>query len=193
MRFKVIMLGAAVAIALGCTKENINVPKDRVLSRGEIPSFDSDILFNLESNRVATEELSFVQWTDGHYNVRWGDVKGRKALPSNRPFAGEAGIVHLWELEWFSSLETIQDYEFFNCQGLRVVVLPPSVRSVGDQAFHNCASMDSLYIRGTEPPVLGADVFDIRVPVIVVPKGAKKAYMEASCWKGYIGSVEEEK
>ena len=165
---------------------------NHLIIRGEVPSRDSDIIMNRETNKRAVEEFSFVGWTDGCYNLRYGDIKDRKSLPGNIPFGGETSIEHLWELEWFSSLEVIQDYEFFGCSGLRVVVLPPSVRTIGRQAFKGCSRLDSLYLRGTSVPVLAEDTFDSVVPVIVVPKGTEEAYKAAPGWRKHREMIREE-
>ena len=173
-------------VTLGCTKLSPAPPeRNRILCRGETPCGDGDIIMNRETNRTAVEELSFVGWTDGHYNLRYGDVKDRKCLPANLPFGGERTIEHLWELEWFTSLEEIQPYEFFRCSGLRVVALPPSLRRIGSCAFSGCGALDSLYLRCQAPPELAPDTFGVRVPVIIVPGGTRKDYVEASGWGAF--------
>lgn len=192
MHSKVLLVLAVGLVTLGCTKEDPAVPdSNHLIIRGEVPSRDSDIIMNRETNKRAVEEFSFVGWTDGRYNLRYGDIKDRKSLPGNIPFGGEKSIEHLWELEWFSSLETIQDYEFYRCSGLRVVVLPPSVRSIGRQAFGGCYALDSLYVRGRVAPAIAGDAFDVKVPVIVVPRSAREAYDMADGWRAFREHIVE--
>ncbi len=87
-----------------------------------------------------------------------------------------------------SSVTTIGNYAFFNCDALTSVTIPSSVTSIGDYAFGNCYDLKVVNNYATEPQVITADVFDNLTPANIklhVVKGYKDAYNAAEVWKEF--------
>ena len=60
-----------------------------------------------------------------------------------------------------SHLESIGDNCFFSC-GLREIVIPRSVRLIGDHAFHMCIGLSSLrFEEGSQISSIGEGAFSV--------------------------------
>ena len=72
---------------------------------------------------------------------------------------------------------------FYSCEQMPQAVLPETLRFIGENAFNNCQSLDTLKVLNPVPPALGANAF-LNVPAftVVVPCGASDAYGEAEHW-----------
>ncbi|MCM1236454.1 MAG: leucine-rich repeat domain-containing protein, partial [Ruminococcus flavefaciens] len=49
------------------------------------------------------------------------------------------------ELELSHDIDAVSKYAFFNCQTLTEVIVPANIRSIGDEAFNQCASLLTVY------------------------------------------------
>ena len=72
---------------------------------------------------------------------------------------------------------------FYSCEQMPQAVLPETLRFIGENAFNNCQSLDTLKVLNPVPPALGANAF-LNVPAftVAVPCGAGDAYGEAGGW-----------
>ena len=80
---------------------------------------------------------------------------------------------------------------FFGCSSLKTVILPPSIASIGEQAFARCTSLLSVYLLATTAPTCDMSAFD-KVDrtwcTLYVPKGSK-SYQNEEVLKDFF--VEE--
>ena len=81
----------------------------------------------------------------------------------------------------------IESSAFKSCSNLQKVVLGNKVNSIEDEAFMECASLDTFRIITATPPVLEDDVFkDTPSDVLIqVPCGASSLYERVKGWKNY--------
>ena len=80
-----------------------------------------------------------------------------------------------------SSVTSIGSEAFQGCSGLTSINIPSSVTSIGSKAFGDCSSLTRVVFKGNKPPTNNHPVF-VNTPSIlklIVPKGAKSAYIEA--------------
>ena len=82
----------------------------------------------------------------------------------------------------------IGDNAFRNCTSLNSIVIGDNVTSIGNYAFLNCTSLTSITINNPVPPALGEAVF-YAVPataVLNVPSTATEAYAAAEQWRYFF-------
>ena len=61
-------------------------------------------------------------------------------------FSENAEVVSFNELQFFTGLETIDDYAFSFCTSLKEVVLPEGIKTIGESAFDGCAALSGIII-----------------------------------------------
>lgn len=78
------------------------------------------------------------------------------------------------------------------CTKLTDITLPASVTKVGEYAFYNCSSLQSVTFLGTTPPELGENAFlgTNSFLTIYVPASALSAYRQAPGWKAYVERIQ---
>ena len=78
----------------------------------------------------------------------------------------------------------IANNAFLYCRYVDKVVLPSTLRYVGDGAFKDCYELDTLQLGSIEPPAVSDDSFDgvNPLPVLVVPCSTAMAYNAAQYW-----------
>ncbi len=64
-------------------------------------------------------------------------------------FRFKTSITSFDELQYFTGLNAIGSYAFFNCENLTSVVFPDSIQTIGDYAFTGCRSLTSLKLPST--------------------------------------------
>ena len=99
----------------------------------------------------------------------------------------------------------IDDYAFRYCGGLKSVVIPESVSSIGGYAFSNCIRLIDIYVASSEPVDCDGintfesnnssdvrDKYDIyNYAVLHVPMGSKEKYAAAYEWR-YFSKIKED-
>lgn len=79
--------------------------------------------------------------------VKYWDLNGDGALSKEEAaavtsldmhFNSKEGITSFDELQYFTGLSSFKDSEFFRCQCLASVIIPPNVTSIGKNAFGDC-------------------------------------------------------
>ncbi len=69
-----------------------------------------------------------------------------KSLGKNSRYFQYKNIESFDELQFFTGLESIENYDFQYCNKLKSIILPPSVTSIGKQAFYQCTSLESVVL-----------------------------------------------
>ena len=81
------------------------------------------------------------------------------------------------------TITSIGDNAFQDCNIISYVLIPDSVRSIGNYAFSGCSGLSGIVLRGTEPPTVGTDVFaGCWMLVVNVPKSAESTYKADPSW-----------
>lgn len=95
-------------------------------------------------------------------------------------------------------VRTIDDGAFYNCENLTSIVIPKTVRSIGESAFMYCDDVETLICMVKNPfPIKGkgedgatfSNYFFNNVP-LYVPKGTADVYRETEGWKDFANIVE---
>ena len=100
-------------------------------------------------------------------------------------------ITSFEELQYFTSLTTIEDDVFFYCGSLSAIALPRSLTSIGN-AFSGCSSLMSITSFATVPPAVGANAFqDVPASATVHVQCSHTAmYQSAPGWNGFTNYEE---
>ena len=106
-------------------------------------------------------------------------------------FKGNKNIVSLTILD---NVEVIRAGAFQNCTNLKKIVLPSTLKEIGDNAFDGCESIGYISTKGGTPSTLGNNVFATSIKataILYVPTvGAISAYKESG-WKSYVDNILE--
>ena len=93
-----------------------------------------------------------------------------------------------------NSVKSIGDRAFWSCTGLTSVTIPNSVTSIGEVAFYNCSGLTDIYCHIEEPLTIEPRIFN-NVPrntcTLHVPVGSKVKYQAADVWKEFLNIVED--
>lgn len=128
------------------------------------------------------------------------------SVPANVKHIGKMcfyGDSKLATIQLAEGVESIGEMAFFLCtnSALSEVIIPSTVKEIGNLAFGNEAGQEktysritSYYVRATNPPTLLGELHNRPTsqpaPVIYVPKGSKAAYQAAQGWNSL--TIEEE-
>lgn len=84
-------------------------------------------------------------------------------------------------------VDTLESCSFGVCTDERIV-LPQSIKYIGDKVFTNCSQLSCLYLRGEIPPKLSTSAFaeeQYALVTLYVPVGSKTKYEMADVWKKF--------
>ena len=91
-----------------------------------------------------------------------------------------------------NSVTSIGDYAFHGCDSLKSITIPNSVTSIGKLAFYECYFLSTITCEAETPPTVGPYAFDgvsKSIPVYV-PCGCVEAYKAASGWSNFTNIQE---
>lgn len=95
------------------------------------------------------------------------------------------------------SLEYIGYCSFSQCNHLRYIELPKSLKYIDDMAFLGCGRLDTVKVQFTQPIEMGENVFQrirpnwqVRKMVLSVPAGCKGAFEADERWKQFSTIIE---
>ncbi len=92
------------------------------------------------------------------------------------------GMTNLKSLILPNGITAIESPGFRNSKHLLDITIPATVKTIGDEAFAGCNTLDNITILGQTPPALGRDVFwsvPVESATLHVPAGSRDAYAEA--------------
>ena len=92
------------------------------------------------------------------------------------------------------SLSEVQGWTFVGCRKLKEIILPKSVKKVGDQALRTNSTVETITFEGEEAPELTGNPFPFKENIlkIVVPSGKSEAYKAKwGSYEGYHSKIEE--
>ena len=122
-------------------------------------------------------------------------------FPSSLLFIGEQGFAstNLKEVTLPENLVDVGDGTFAGCEQMTSLVIPSSVKTIYNHAFHGNTSLTSITCLGAEAPVIDnvyedydSPFYNVPVTSITVPKGATASYEDAG-WDTYFDIVESDK
>ena len=88
------------------------------------------------------------------------------------------------------TVTAIEPRVFRNCSSLTSLTIPSTVNYIGKEAFRGCTSLTEIFMRSSEPPVLGNNAFPNNSIAINVPLGCKDVYKSAEGW-GVFNNINE--
>ena len=109
----------------------------------------------------------------------------------------EWGIFGAYESNLISVIfgENVEHIPSFLCsylEKLKSVVIPSSVKTIGDGAFYRCTSLNTITVEALTPPTLNQYPFeDDPLSLCYIPCGTLDAY-QASNWESYVGEFVEQ-
>ena len=117
--------------------------------------------FTITSNRTLVANFTnpnFINFADPNVEARcvelW-DTNGDGHLSYdeaaavtdlNQAFQYWGGITSFNELQYFTGLTYLREFEFYGCGNLASIIIPESVTSIGYEAFEYCHSLNSITI-----------------------------------------------
>ena len=89
-----------------------------------------------------------------------------------------------------SSVTSIGNYAFMACSGIKSITLLPSIKSIGDDAFTNCTGLTSIHVNNAFPSAitLGVSLFygvSGSDCTVYVPIGSKSLYEDIYPWNKF--------
>lgn len=92
------------------------------------------------------------------------------------------------------SLSEVQGWTFVGCRKLKEIILPKSVKKIGDQGLSTDSTVETITFEGEEVPELGRNSFPFEKNLIkiVVPSGKSEVYKAKwSSYTSYHSKIEE--
>lgn len=92
------------------------------------------------------------------------------------------------------SLSEVQGWTFVGCRKLKEIILPKSVKKVGDQALRTNSTVETITFEGEEAPELTGNPFPFKENIlkIMVPSGKSEAYKAKwGSYESYHSKIEE--
>lgn len=85
-------------------------------------------------------------------------INGMKVVKiKDRAFVNQRHFT--FSVEILNGVVEIGTSAFENCEFLEVIIIPPSVKVIGERAFANCQSLSEVRFIGDVPDRIGADIF----------------------------------
>lgn len=82
---------------------------------------------------------------------------------------------------------------FRGCSSLEEIIIPQTVKSIGNQCFYACGSLKTIKIKATVPPSAGESSFgnQFNFAKLIVPKGTLQDYKTSAGWN-LFSNIEED-
>ena len=121
--------------------------------------------------KILTGNTVAVTYRDGNYNSYSGEVN----IPETVTYGSTT-----------YNVTAIDQVAFYKCSNLKHVSLPKTIQQIGDLAFRNCPSLESVYCHAMTPPTLSESAFDASAydeVTVRVPLSVYYTYAEAAVWQ----------
>ena len=90
-----------------------------------------------------------------------------------------------------SSVKSIGDYAFNHFSGLSSVTIGSGVKSIGEYSFYGCSNLSSVIVENPQPASIDYYSFNNQKNItLYVPTGTKEAYQAANYWKEFSLIIE---
>lgn len=102
-----------------------------------------------ESIKFADSNVESVclQWdTDKNGKLSYDEAKAVSSSQFQWAFSGNSKITSFSELQYFTGLTELANYEFSGCTSLKSITLPSTIESIGNNAFDGCSSLTTIKI-----------------------------------------------
>ena len=160
----------------------------------------------------AVREICIANW-DKDRDGELSEMEASLVTSLGFRFSAVESIVSFDELRFFTSVETLESWEFGNCTSLEHMELPPNLRVIGDYCFALCESLrelkipssvvslgesfivgcESLYcieLLSPQPPRVSEAAIDLYyLSWIFVPEGSVQTYRDDESWNAYSGRI----
>lgn len=83
---------------------------------------------------------------------------------------------------------SIKPYTFYNCENLVDLIMPASIKDIGNEAFKNCTGLKGIVSYSETAPECGSNAFggfDKKLCELWVPEQSVKKYSEADQWQDF--------
>ena len=148
-------------------------------------------------NSFANGEAIIDDFSDGLYNAIWQLVGGELDKINSLTVIGKLKTNDWYntremknctyvDLSRTTGLTDIPSWAFNYVQTLHELLLPASIRSIGNGAFYECDSLHSLSLLAAVPPTVPGDAFygiDTNYLTVYVPAASLALYRSADVWK----------
>ncbi len=92
-----------------------------------------------------------------------------------------------------STLLTIGDYAFSNCEQIEQFVIPQSVTAIGTRAFADCKRLQTITLSRATPPTIQTNIIEgTEQANIIVPCDALAAYKANAAWSTLTNNLQGE-
>ena len=96
------------------------------------------------------------------------------------------GCTSLSDITLSNTCSIIGASAFENCTSLPSIIIPESVKAIGDAAFNGCTNLATVTVMNPTPVSITESTFsNRRNATLIVPTGARDAYLAADYWKEF--------
>lgn len=179
-------------------KMNLTVKQERAIY-DDIKSSAADIRRAQQSLRRRMNYVDFADVSGQKGFVDLGDINSDTELSRseaavmkdlNISFYRDTTLTNMDALQYFTSATAIADYMFSDCSKLTSVTLPPNTKSIGNNSFKNCTTLQQVTLTIADPATikvsntafLGVGTANC---TLRVPQGSEDSYRQAAVWKTF--------
>ena len=165
--------------------------------------------FGMLDESTATDAYAVLMYCYNLTTVNWNAINCKDFTSgSNSPFSYASmfpdGSVTLSPIKYFNFGNKVQHIPARLCHSqtqLTELILPKTLKSVGDRAFTNCTGLKTIICKATTPPTVGLDFLryyesttsttskPLPLTTIKVPSESVNAYKTANGWKDFTNII----
>jgi len=178
---------------------NINIPSS-VTSIGNAAFAASSGLVNVDAGNSKYSSIDGILFNKTQAELLHcpTSINGSYIIPSSVTSIGNSAFYNcngLTSMDIPLSVISIESNAFTECLNLKSVTIPSSIISIGSQAFWGCAGLKSINMYNTAPPSLinSSDIFNLvnkNTCTLYVPFGCKTQYGSSLQWEDFLNIVE---